>query len=96
MAPDSLSHKNKKNMNVQELTANSKICDFTDEQIRAAMDSIKGDSPLYFAIELVSAMNRFIVNNDDISEPIKNSYYALYLNLEFYMNLVKMSINYKS
>ena len=63
-----------------QLMVNSLICDFTDDKIKKAVETIDGDSPLYYALGLIDAMGNFIIFNQVDQEIVFcNGKYALFL-----------------
>ena len=78
-----------------ELTIDSTISRFTDEQIKHAIRIIDGDSPLYHALGLIYGMRDYIVFNDAIGRDIRDNYYKMSRTLEFYLELLKMAVGYR-
>ena len=78
--------------NNKQLTANSLICDFSDAQLRQAMEPIDGERPLLRAMRLIDAMGDYIVFNEGIDQQIRNAYLEMDSALQFYLKLVKMTL----
>jgi len=76
-------------MKSNELTIETPVSEFTDNQIREAMESINGDSPLEIMLELVDLMSDYIVNNEKITGDIKNNVSLIYGIYLFYLKLFK-------
>ena len=77
------------------LTANSPIHKFSDEQIKDAMGNISGNSPLYHALGLIEGMSNYIIFNDAIDEGIRDTYFKMSRSLEFYLDLLKIVVDYQ-
>ena len=77
------------------LTANSPIHKFSDEQIKKAISVIEGDSPLFCALGLIDAMGNYIANYEAIDGSIKHEYFIMSNQLQFHLELVKITVGYK-
>ena len=82
-------------MEANELTANSPIHLFSDEQIKKAMKIIEGDSPIYYFLGLLDTMISYIANHKAIDDDIKREYFVMSVQLQFYLTLLKTTIGYK-
>ncbi|MCL1941982.1 MAG: hypothetical protein FWF54_00290 [Candidatus Azobacteroides sp.] len=76
-------------MNANQLTINSSIDDFPEDQIKSAMSGIKWDSPLEHVLGLINAMSGYILSNEEIGCEIKDTYRIMDSNLNFYLRLIK-------
>ena len=79
-------------MKSDELTIKTLVSEFSDNQIREAMESIDGNSPLDYMIELVDIMSDYIVNNEKISGDVKNNVSLIYGIYLFYLKLLNKAI----
>ena len=74
------------------LTIKTPISEFTDNQIREAMQSFDGDSPLDIMIGIVEIMIDYIMNNDAIPSSIRNNFALLDSMYRFNLKLFKNGI----
>jgi len=73
-----------------KLTANTPIYNFTDEQVKQAMKTIEGDSPLEYARQLHNAMTEYIIFHDLVDPTVKSTYSAMDKHLNFHLKLIEM------
>ena len=60
-------------MKSDELKIKTPVSEFTDDQIRKALKSFDGDSPLELMLALVDIMSDYIINNKEIDKGIRNN-----------------------
>ena len=82
-------------MGTNELTIDSNISRFSDEQIKHAMNIIDGDTPLYYVFGLIDTMRDYIIFNDAIGKDIRDTYYKISRILEFHIDLLKAAVDYR-
>lgn len=80
---------------VKQLTVNSPIHLFSEEQIKKALEAIEFGEPFHISIQLIDVMHDLITDSADVDKTVKEMYRALYVSLMFYLNLVKSSVGYE-
>ena len=78
-------------MKTDELTANTPISRFSDEQIKEAMRMVRDRSPLRHALGLIEIMKDYIIYSESIDKYIRDTYWETYMSLDFYLNLIKLA-----
>ena len=79
-------------MKSTKLTIQTPVSEFSDSQIREAMESINGDTPLETMIEIVEIMSDYIIFNEKINDDIKSNVSLLKGIYLFYLRLFKKAI----
>jgi rRNA maturation endonuclease Nob1 len=73
-----------------KLTIDSPLYAYPDELIQKHISNITGgDTTIDNVVMISNIMLEYIVNNEEISEEIKEQYYCIYGYLKFNLNLMK-------